>query len=49
MIVVCCGLSLSVKRQINGKPRQSGDCIDSLPQKKPLKVTFFCEAIFEVL
>jgi len=49
MIVVCCGLSLSIKSQINGKSRQSGDYIDSLAQKKPPVMKFFYVAIFEVL
>jgi hypothetical protein len=47
--MVCCGLSLTVKPQINGKPRQSGDYIDPLAQKKPIGITFFFVAIFEVL
>ena len=43
MIVVCCGLSLSIKPQINGKPRQSGDYIDPLAQKKAHRDNiFFC-------
>jgi len=44
--MVCCGLSLTVKPQINGKPRQSGDYIDPLAQKKPLVATFFYVTIF---
>ncbi|GAL94384.1 hypothetical protein N44_02964 [Microcystis aeruginosa NIES-44] len=47
--MVFCWLSLTLKSQINAKPRQSGDCINTIPQKKPLGMTFFCEAIFEVL